>query len=305
MGLSIRFYLFAEDGLQSISQRVMTGLIRGKDAMPQYAGTKQKVADVILENEGKKPVRIERVQGSFLTFDEKGHVHKDLVASGFAALETGMALEEALKKPQNKIVDLTPKLNREKWERENRWTLTKEDLDAIADDIWRRKRAGRPRVERAKGAALKPPKITWEAEEALKEISNSLMSIDNKLGWLSEPALKGVAFNSRENAKIEADRAMWLGVAEAADRCREILVRRRTGRGVWYAIVQILRWDAPRRVAEASASFHERHNSMAEAEEAAQRMLVEHATHFRADMSVEAEVLCELEWDQDSDSRLL
>jgi hypothetical protein len=45
----------------------MIGLVRGNDAMPQYAGTKQKVADVILENEGKKPVRIERVQGSFLT----------------------------------------------------------------------------------------------------------------------------------------------------------------------------------------------------------------------------------------------
>ncbi|WP_258763329.1 hypothetical protein [Bradyrhizobium arachidis] len=71
MGLCIRFYLFAEDGLQSISQRVMIGLVRGKDAMPQYAGTKQKVADVIIENEGKRPIRIERVQGSFLTFDGK------------------------------------------------------------------------------------------------------------------------------------------------------------------------------------------------------------------------------------------
>ncbi|HEV2160267.1 hypothetical protein [Bradyrhizobium sp.] len=305
MGLSIRFYLFAEDGLQSISQRVMMGLIRGKDAMPQYASTKQKVADVILENEGKKPVRIERAQGSFLTFDEKGQVHKDLVASGFAALETGMALEEALKKPQTKIVDLTPKLNREKWERENRWTLSKEDMDAIADDIWRRKRAGQPKVERAKGAAPRPPKITWEAEDALKEIGNNLMTIDNKLRWLSEPALKGVAYKARENAKIEADEAMWLGVAEAADRCREILVRRRTGSGAWYAVVQILRWDAVRRTGETVASFHERHNSMAEAEEAVRRMLAEHAKHFHSDMSVEAEVLCELEWDQDREARLL
>ncbi|TCU65581.1 hypothetical protein EDE08_113195 [Bradyrhizobium sp. R2.2-H] len=72
MGLSIRFYLFAEDGFQAISQRVMMGLIRGKDAMPQYAGTRQKVADVILESEGKKPARIERTQGSYLTFDENG-----------------------------------------------------------------------------------------------------------------------------------------------------------------------------------------------------------------------------------------
>jgi len=43
--------------------------------------------------------------------DERGHVHKDLVASGFAALETGMALQEALKKPQTKIADLTPERN--------------------------------------------------------------------------------------------------------------------------------------------------------------------------------------------------
>ncbi|QOZ65965.1 hypothetical protein [Bradyrhizobium arachidis] len=305
MALSIRFYLFAEDGLKSISQRVMTSLIRGKDAMPQYAGTKQKVADVILENEGKKPVRIERVQGSYLTFDENGQVHKDLVASGFAALETGMALEEALKKPQTKIVDLTPKLNREKWERENRWTLSKEDLEAIADDIWRRKRAGQPKVERAKGAAPRPPKLTWEAEDALREIGKNLMTIDNKLRWLTEPALKGVAFKARENAKVEADAAMWLGVAEAADRCREILVRRRTGRGVWYAIVQLLKWDASRRTAETAASFHERHNSMAEAEDAARRMLAEQAKHFYSDISVEAEVLCELEWDEEAGTRLL
>jgi len=41
----------------------------------------------------------------------------------------------------------------------------KEDLDAIADGIWRRKRAGQPRIERAKGAAPKPPKVTYEAKD--------------------------------------------------------------------------------------------------------------------------------------------
>jgi len=258
MGLSIRFYLFADDGLQSISQRVMMGLVRGKDSMPQYAGTKQKVADVILESEGRKPIRIERAQGSYLTFDSKGQVHKDLVASGFAALETGMALEQALKKPQTKIVDLIPKLNREKWERENRWTLSQADLDAISDDIWKRKRAGEPRIERAKSAAPKPPKVTYEAKEAIREIRTSLISIANKLQWLSEPALRGAAFEAREIAKVEAEGPLWLGVAEAADRCREILVRRRTGKGVWFAHLEILRWDATQRTGEEIASFSER-----------------------------------------------
>lgn len=59
---------------------------------------------MILQNEGKKPIRIERVQGSYLTSDENGKVHKDLVASGFAALETGIALEEAV----NRRPTLTP-----------------------------------------------------------------------------------------------------------------------------------------------------------------------------------------------------
>ncbi|AWL94016.1 hypothetical protein CIT37_19035 [Bradyrhizobium ottawaense] len=290
MGLSIRFYLFAEDGLLAISQRVMMGLIRGQDAMPQYAGTKQKVADVILENEGKKPLRIETVQGSFLTFDDKGKVHKDLVASGFAALETGMALEEALKQPQTKIWT-SRQSSIARSGRENRWTLSKDDLDAIADDIWRRKEASQPRIERAQGIAPKPPKVTYEAKEAIREIRTSLISIDNKLQWLSEPALKGAAFEARENAKIEADGPLWLGIAAAADRYHEIQVRRRTGRGIWYALVEILRWDAVQRTGEVIASVG--------------RLMTENANCFTAETSVHTEVLCELEWDEEAGAKLL
>jgi hypothetical protein len=83
MGLGVRFYLFAEDGLQRISQRLMEGLAHGTDAMPQFAGTKQKVANVLVEMDNAKPVKIGRADGSFLTFDDNGQVHKDLIASGF------------------------------------------------------------------------------------------------------------------------------------------------------------------------------------------------------------------------------
>jgi hypothetical protein len=287
------------------SQRVMMGLIRGKDAMPQYAGTRQRVADVILESEGKRPVRIQRTQGSYLTFDEKGQVHKDLVASGFAALETGMALERALKQPQTTIVDLTPKLNREKWERENRWTLSKDELDAIADDIWRRKKAGQPRIERARGAAPRPPKVTYEAKEAIQEVQGRITSIDNKLRWLSEADLKGVSFEADEISKGDTSRPIWLGVAQLADRYREIQARRRNGKGTWYAVLTIMRWDIIRRASETTATFHKQCGSKAEAEEAARSMLVEHAKDFNGETSIEAEVLCDLEWDEEGEMRLL
>lgn len=76
MGLGVRFYLFVEDGLQRISHRLMEGLAHGKDSMPQFAGTKQKVANVLVAMEAGKPVKIERADGSFLKFDENGEVHK-------------------------------------------------------------------------------------------------------------------------------------------------------------------------------------------------------------------------------------
>jgi hypothetical protein len=152
MSVSVRFYLFVDDGLQRISQRLMQGLAHGNDAMPQYAGTKQKAADVIVEVENGKPVRIAKADGNFLTFDKKGQVHRDLVAGGMEAMETFAALERAERRPSSKVVDLAPKLKREKWERDNRWTLSKQDLDLISDDIWKRKRAPTPKVPTSQGS---------------------------------------------------------------------------------------------------------------------------------------------------------
>src|SRR5712664_4510813 len=174
MSVSVRFYLFADDGLQPISQRLMQGLAHGNDAMPQYAGTKQKAADVTVEVENGKPVRIAKADGNFLTFDKKGQVHRDLQAGGMQAMETFAALERAERRPSSKVVDLTPKLKREKWERDNRWTLSKQDLDLISDDIWKRKRAASPKVQQAKGVVAKPPPLTFEAKQAIREIQTHI-----------------------------------------------------------------------------------------------------------------------------------
>ena len=230
MGLAVRFYLFSAEGLRRISQRLMDGLARGKDAMPQYAGTKLKIANVLVDMENGKPVRIARCDGSFLTFDEAGQVHKDLVASGFAAMETYRALELADRAPTGQVIDLSPKLNREKWERENRWAPSKEDLDAISDDIWKRKIAAAPKVVQAKGVLPKPPPLNYEAKEAIREIHTHVWGIDGKLEHLTEAALKGLAFEALRLAKQESP--LWQAVAAAADRQREIRSLHRSGKGV-------------------------------------------------------------------------
>jgi hypothetical protein len=295
MGFGVRFYLFADDGLQRISQRLMEGLASGKDAIPQFAGTKQKVANVILEVDNTKPVRIDRADGSYLKFDENGQVNRDLVASGFAAMETYMALERTGRtSPTGKVVDLAPKLNRDKWERENRWTLTQADLDAIADDIWKRKKASSPKVTQAKGIAPTPPRMTWEAQEAIRDIQTKVWSIGSQVERLVEPALKGVSFEALRLARADENAVLWKAVSEAADRRLEILKRHRTGSGVWHACVDVTRWDVTRHSGETTSSFHERCNSKKEAEEAARRMLIENVRHFDASHSVETRVVCDL-----------
>jgi hypothetical protein len=95
--------------------------------MPQFANTKQRIASVVVELENGKPARLREATGSFLHFDDNGQVHESLMRGGFEAMETHQALERSKRIGPSKVVDLSPKLNREKWERENRWQLSKQE----------------------------------------------------------------------------------------------------------------------------------------------------------------------------------
>ena len=147
--------------------------------------------------------------------------------------------------------------------------------------------------------------MTHKAQAAAQEIQGLITGIDNKLGWLGEADLKGFVFYADDLSKGDRSRPIWLGAIQLAARFREIYARRRTGRGTWYALLNVMRWDATPHIVETTASFHEKCGSKAEAEEAARATLVEHAKDFNADTTVEAEVLCDLEWDEDGEMRLL
>jgi hypothetical protein len=275
----------------------MEGLCHGEDAMPHFADTKQKVANVSIEVEDGKPARIVNATGTYLHFDSKGRVHESLQRSGMEAMETFDDLERSKRIRPSKVVDLSPKLNREKWERENRWEPLASDLDLISADLWKMKKAAPAQVVQAKGTSPIPPPMTHEAREAIREIQTHVFSIGGKLEYLTEPALKGLAFEARSLASNDFNNAIWLGVAGAADRRREILARHRSGSGIWYASVDVIRWDHSRHSGETESFVHEKCNSKKEAEEAARRLLAENAKYFSAESSVEARVVCDLEWD--------
>ena len=89
MGLSVRHFLLDEDdALHRLPQRVVEGLIDGKDKMPQYAGETVRGVSVTLEIEAGKPKKIVRSAGEFRRFDEEGKIdRRDLARSAFEAWE--------------------------------------------------------------------------------------------------------------------------------------------------------------------------------------------------------------------------
>jgi hypothetical protein len=155
-------------------------------------------------------------------------------------------------------------------------------------------------VTLAKGAVPKPIPLTHEAEVAIREVATQLYGIDLKLQYLSERALKGFIFEIRARAAREGNDALWLGLAESADRRREIRARHRTGTGAWYAQVDVTSWDETRDKGQMILSREEKCSSKKEAENAAQRLLAEHAKYFSATHSVDTSVFCDLEWTGES-----
>ncbi|MBR0875302.1 hypothetical protein JQ633_33430 [Bradyrhizobium tropiciagri] len=149
------------------------------------------------------------------------------------------------------------------------------------------------------GNSTDSPKVTYEAKDAMREIQDRVWRIDWKIEPQTEITLKGIAFEARRRAKEDFDDPVWRGIAEAADRRREILTRYRTGAGTWYACVELTRWDIGRSGGEITKMVHEQCNSKKEAEETAQRLLAEHAKYFTVETSVEAGIVCELEWEDD------
>jgi hypothetical protein len=293
MGLSSRYYLFAEDGVHRIAKRVVEGLVQGIDALPNYAGTTQKAAVVTVESDAKGVARINDAVGEFWHFDKLGKINKSLQKAAWAAVDRLTAPSSL---DHEAVVDLSAKLKRKRWEREHRWELSKADLDLIAADLhidgFSNEHA---RLRMVRGVASKRDPLTHEARYAVEEIEGLLIKIDWQLEGLSEVALKGFVSEANQRA-THRNEPLWRGIAATAGRKREILARHRTGKGVWYAVIEGLRYEPMSRGREVFTIAFEECNSLKTAEAAARRLLVENAEHFSKCTGIEPRVYTELEW---------
>ena len=104
MAISFRYYLFLDDGsLRRIPQRIAHELPFGRDAIPEFASTRQRVADVVLELQDAKPLRILDARGSYFEFDEAGRVDEHLRQSMADRMDIVFA---PLAKSKGPVVDL-------------------------------------------------------------------------------------------------------------------------------------------------------------------------------------------------------
>lgn len=301
MAITARYFVFEADGsLKHVPRRVSEGLHLGEDTIPAYAGTTQRVAEVILDNEEGKPVRIRDARGLYWRFEDDGRLNDD------KRVEFGRWYDPLRERPSGKVVDLRPDLERKKWERKHRWDVTAEDLDRITAAVWPwTADEGEGGIQAVKGTARKAPPMTRDGEDAFRKIRNAIHDIDFALEKLSEPALKGLAHELRRVGRLyRGDQAYYEAAAAEADKVREIRARHRTGRGAWYATVKVWLHNEERTSSEVIDSIEERHGSRPAALEAGRRLIVEHAHRFDRHITVEAEVISELEWSPIAKERL-
>lgn len=294
MAISLRLYIFEESGaIKRIPRRIHDALTFGEDAIPEYAGTRQRVAQVLVENENGKPARIMDAKGSYWLFDKEGRIDQDLQNRMLSAMELAFS---APTNPKAKVVDLRPELKRKKFKDEYRWDLTVEDLNRIAVDLWP-SLADAGEVRTVKGKVPKRPPLTSEAEQVLSDIEEKVVFIDLALERLSEPALKGLAYEANQIAKTSGGTcSLWTAIGQQADRRREIKARHRTGKGVFFAVLHVWHEDNPDHGTEVDA-LEVRCEGKKAAVEAARRLLAENAHRFSEDVTIEAEVVSDLEWE--------
>lgn len=78
MALHVRTFVFESDGtLKYLPKRVGFGLYAQTERLPQYAGKTIKSAEVLIDYENRKPVRLLDARGHLLTFSEEGELLRD------------------------------------------------------------------------------------------------------------------------------------------------------------------------------------------------------------------------------------
>ena len=132
--LSIRHYLWADDQLWRLSQRLHADLVSGRAALVQFANTRQRVIEVFVRRLRQTPLFV-RARGLVYPFDAQGHLdlHEQV-----EAVPLGLEGREARRVGDN-VFDAGPALRHRRWMQEHTWKPSAEVMRLIKADITGRK----------------------------------------------------------------------------------------------------------------------------------------------------------------------
>jgi hypothetical protein len=137
--ISVRYYLLSAEGLQRITQRLHRNLFDRIVPLPQYAGTKQKIVEVIIQRLTSANYSIS-ARGVVYPFDAKGFLNTKALA-----LEGSLELSR-FRSAETNIFDLTPSIKRRRFQERYTWKPSKTLLDDVWIDIDPGRAKKRPRL---------------------------------------------------------------------------------------------------------------------------------------------------------------
>lgn len=134
--ITIRYYLWDDDGPWRLPVRLHQDLIERKVALPQYAGTKQKVLEVFARWITRDTFSL-KGRGGICTFDADGFLERDP-----AEELVGWVVERAQQKlAGGNVVSIEPTLSERRYKREHLWKPTASMLRLIEADFQKVSRA--------------------------------------------------------------------------------------------------------------------------------------------------------------------
>jgi len=140
--LGIRFYISTNEGLRRVATKA---LIEKEGVFPQFAGTRQKMVEVITQR--RDGDLLFRASGVYADFDQDGrfYVSMSSMVTASRMVEAHGAIEkERLKSPD--VRDLGLRRNWKDLKDKTRWEISAEEREAIAADLLG---SDRPRGTRA------------------------------------------------------------------------------------------------------------------------------------------------------------
>ena len=127
---TVRYYLWTEENVRRLSNRLHADLASGRAALSEFANSRQRIVEVYIRQFGRQPLLV-KARGIYYSFDAQGYLDV-----GSAAEVIAIALDRALEtRAGHNIVDLGPRLRDRQWRREHTWKPTRDMLRRIIQDV--------------------------------------------------------------------------------------------------------------------------------------------------------------------------